>query len=229
MDNLIIIGTSTNARHVYEFVKMYKLYNVIGFAVNSKFKTCDTLYNLPVFELESLKEKISIPFKVYIALLWNNLNRDRRVLFEYCESQNFKFANLISPTAIIRESSILGRNCWVHDYVIIQNDTTIGDNVAIMAYSLIGADCIVGSHCFFGARSLLGGGSNVGTQTFIGLNSTIFDDTIIGDKCIIGACTAVKRNIPSFSKYITSSDNIVIKQYSENEIENKLVFSKNKR
>lgn len=229
MDNLIIIGTSTNARHVYEFVRMYKLYNVIGFAVNSQYKTSETLFDLPIYELESLKEKVTGSFKVFIALLWNNLNRDRRELFEYCESKNFKFANLISPTAIIRKSSKLGRNCWVHDYVIIQNNTQIGDNVAIMAYTLIGADCMVGSHCFFGARSLLGGGSKIGRQSFVGLNSTIFDDTIIGEKCIIGACTSVKRNIPSYSKYITSSDNIIIKQYSEDEIENKLVFSKNKR
>lgn len=69
----------------------------------------------------------------------------------------------------------------------------------------------------------------MGTQCFIGINSTIFDGTGIGDKCIICACTAVKRDIPSFSKYIISSDNIVIKQYDESEIINKLQFKLNKR
>ena len=98
-----------------------------------------------------------------------------------------------------------------------------------MAYTLIGANSHVASHCFFGARSILGGGSTVGEQTFVGLNATIFDDTAIGCKCIIGACTAVKRNVPDFSRYVTPSDNIVIKRYPEDDIENKLIFSLNVR
>lgn len=229
MDNLIIIGTGTNARHAYEFVKMYELYNVIGFAVNAKYNHNKEFYGLPVYDLEDLHLKDDKHFKVFIALLWNRLNRDRKELFEYCERKGFEFANLISPHAIIRKSSVYGRNCWFHDYVIVQNNTIIEDNVAVMAFSLIGADCKVGSHCFFGARSLLGGGCSVGNQSFIGLNSTVFDDTVIGEKCIVGACTAVKRNMPSFSKYTTSSDNILIKQYSPDVIESKLMFNKNKR
>ena len=227
--NLIIIGTSTNARHVYEFVKSYNLYNIVGFAVNEKYKNSDTFLGLPIYSLENLEnEYSSSDFVVFIALLWNRLNKDRRELYEYCKNKGYKMANIISPTAIIR-SKIDGDNCWIHDYVIIQNNAEIASNNAIMAFTLIGANTKVGPHCFFGARSLLGGGSSVGEQSFIGINSTVFDGTEIGKKCIIGACPAVKRNMPDFSKYITSSENINIKSYSEEEIENKLLFSKNKR
>jgi len=229
MENLIIVGTSTNARHAFEFVKMYKLYNVIGFAVNSRYNNEKEFFGLPVYNLEDLAAKKDVRFRVFIALLWNHLNRDRKNLFEYCEKQKLEFANLVSPHAIVRESSSMGRNCWIHDFAIVQNNTVIGDNVAIMAYTLIGANCNVGSHCFFGARSILGGGSSIGNQSFVGLNSTVFDNTHIGDKCIIGACTAVKRNVPSFSRYVTPSDNIEIRQYKETEIEDKLVYSQNKR
>lgn len=228
-ENLIIVGTSTNGRHAFEFVQMYGLYNVIGFAVNGRYKTSESFCGLPVYALEDLPKENLGDFKIFIALLWNHLNRDRRNLFEYCHDMGFAFANLISPNAIIRESSRIGQNCWIHDFSIIQNNAVVGDNVAIMAYALIGADTIVGNHCFFGARSLLGGGSKIGEQSFVGLNATIFDDTEIGDKCIVGACTAVKRNMPSYSKYVTNSDEIVIKHYPEDIIEEKLVFTKNKR
>lgn len=229
MEKLIIVGTSTTARHALEFIRMYDLYDVIGFAVNEQYKTEEIFCGLPVFSLESLKDKLSdIDYKLFIAVLWNRLNRDRKDLYEYCKSKGFVLANLISPTAIIR-GQIEGDNCWVHDFVVIQNDAKIKSDVAIMAYSLIGADTQVASHCFLGARSILGGGSKIGEQSFVGLNATIFDDTSIGKKCIIGACTAIKRNMPDFSKYITSSDNIVIRQYSEEEIEAKLMFSKNHR
>ena len=229
MQKLIIIGLGTNARHVYEFVNYHKLYDVVGFAVNRIYKTTDTFYNLPVFSLEDLvNEYGSDDFVVFVALLWNHLNRDRKQLYDYCKSRGYKMINLISPKSIVK-GEILGDNCWIHDFVIIQNDAKLDSDIAIMAYSLIGANTKVSSHCFFGARSLLGGGSSIGEQSFVGINATVFDGTTIGKKCIIGACTVVKRNMPDFSRYVTKSDDIVIKQYAEDEIEDKLVFSKNVR
>ena len=230
MENLVIVGIGTNSRLALSFIKYHNLFNVIGFAVNKDYYSCDTFEGYPVYSLEELEDNIGSKdgYSLFISLLWNHLNADRRKLYDYCKNQGFKLANLISPLAIIR-SEIKGDNCWIQDQVVIQNDTVIGSNVAIMAGALIGADCNVGSHCFFGAHSLLAGGCTLGEQSFIGLKATVFDDTNIGKKCIIGACTAVKRNMPDYSKYITSSDNIVIKQYDEAEIESKLVFSKNKR
>lgn len=230
MENLVIVGVGTNSRLALSFIKYHNLFNVIGFAVNKDYYTCDTFEGYPVYSLEELEDKIGSKdgYSLFISLLWNHLNADRRKLYDYCKNQGFKLANLISPLAIIR-SEIKGDNCWIQDQVVIQNDTVIGSNVAIMAGALIGADCNVGSHCFFCAHSLLAGGCTLGEQSFVGLKATVFDDTKIGNKCIVGACTAVKRNMPDYSKYITSSDNIVIKQYDEAEIESKLVFSKNKR
>lgn len=197
MEKLIIVGLSTNARHAYEFVKMYNLYEVVGFAVNQCYKTTESFFDLPVYSLETLKEDMgNYEYKIFIALLWNHLNADRRSLYEYCKKEGYKFANLISPHAVIR-GDVAGDNCWIHDFVIIQNNARIESNVMIMAYALIGADTRIASHCFFGARSLLGGSSIVGEQSFVGLNATVFDDTMIGHKCLIGACTTVKRNMPN--------------------------------
>ena len=98
-----------------------------------------------------------------------------------------------------------------------------------MAQTLIGDNTVIHDHCFFGAKSTIGGGSVIGDQTFVGLGCTVFDDTKIGRKCILGACTAVKRNVPDCSLYKTSSADIVIKQYDEDVIENKLIAAKNVR
>ena len=230
MEKLIIVGIGPNARLALSFVNYHKLYDVVGFAVNKAFYSTPLFEGYPVYILEDIEQTVGSKYnyKLFISLLWNHLNADRRKLYDYCKNMGFQLANLISPLAIVR-SEIKGDNCWIQDQVVIQNDTEIGSNVAIMAGALIGADCVVGSHCFFGAHSLLAGGCTLGDQSFVGLKATVFDDTKIGKKCIVGACTAVKRNMPDYSKYITSSDNIVIKQYDESEIESKLVFSKNKR
>lgn len=230
MNSIIIVGTGPNARMALSFIRYHNLFHILGFAVNKKYYTTDTFEGYKVYELERLEESVGSKenFFLFVSLLWNHLNRDRRNVYEYCKSCGYKMANLISPLAVIR-SKINGDNCWIQDYVVIQNDTIIGNNVAIMAGALIGADCQIGSHCFFGAHSLFAGGCIIGEQSFVGLKATIFDDTKIGKKCIIGACTAVKRDMPDFSKYATPSNGIVIKQYDESEIEDKLVFLKNVR
>jgi sugar O-acyltransferase (sialic acid O-acetyltransferase NeuD family) len=227
MDNLIIIGLSNTANHVYSFVTYHKLFNVIGFAVNKEYRNSDTFKGLPVYDLESLNYQELGEYSVFIAMLWNRLNGDRQRLYDYCKEQGFRMANLISPLAVLR-SPINGDNCWIHDYVIVQNDSVIESDVAIMAGSLIGPKTKIGAHCFFGAQSVLGGSSTIGERSFVGIKATVFDGTKIGNKCIIGACAAVKRNMPDFSKWATVSDNVV-KQYAESEIEEKLMFSRNQR
>lgn len=229
IQKLVIVGTSSSARHVLHFVQYHGLFEVVGFAVNEQYYREDTFQGLPVYRLEHLREECPHrEFKVFVAVMWNRLNADRRRLYEYCKGQGYAMANLVSPLAAVR-GTIQGDNCWVHDFVVVQNDTVVDSDTFIMAYSLIGANAHVGAHCFFAARSLLGGGSTLGEQSFVGLSSTVFDDTCIGRKCIVGACTAVKRNMPDFSKCIASADNTVMKQYTEEEVEGKLQFRLNKR
>lgn len=229
MEKLVIVGLSATSRLALSFVQYHKLFEVVGFAVNEQFKSNNEFCGLPVFSLEHLNDEIKVDnFQIFVAILWNHLNADRRKVYEYCKQKGYKMANLISPLAVVR-SEITGDNCWLHDHVVVQNNTKLGSDIAVMQGTLIGADAIVESHCFFGAHSILGGGCSLGEQSFVGLHATVFDDTHIGKKCIVGACTAVKRNMPDYSKYVTPSDNIVIKQYTEDEIENKLIFSKNVR
>lgn len=228
-EKLIIVGTGSTARHALDFIRMYGLYDVIGFAVTKEFLTDHDFMQLPVYDIEKLHLEIRYDFKIFVAILWNRLNSDRRLIFDLCDRLGYDFATLISPSAIISPSTTIGRNCWIHDLAIVQVGTTIEDDVFARVNAIILHDCHISAHTFIGARATIGAGSKIGRQTFIGINATIFDDTTIGDKCIIGAGTTVKRNVPSFARYSTTSENIVIKQYRPEEIETKLLHSKNIR
>ena len=229
MENLILIGTGINASKALEFVNKYNLFNVIGFAVNQQYYKEKSFCGLPVYKLETIKEEVKVPFKVFVAVLWNRLNKDRRILFEYCNSNGFDFVNLISPSAIVYESAKLGFNCWIDDQSCIQTNCTIGNNVFIRAQAVIGSNTTINDHVFIGIHSTIGGGSNIGVQSFIGLNALILDSVSVGEKCIIGAGTVIKRNLPDYSKCMVDSENYIIKQYPHHMIEEKLLFSKNVR
>lgn len=227
-EKLIIVGISSTSKQILNFVNHYRLYDVIGFAVNKAYMNVEEFQGLPVYALETLQNTYSpTDYKLFVAVQWNHLNRDRKTLYNYCKSHGFQMANIISPTAIVR-SPIEVDNLFIDDYAVIMNDVTLGNNCYFKVSCVIGSNAVISEHCFCGIKSLIGGGSIIGEQSFVGLNATIFDGTTIGRKCLVGACAVVKRNMPDFSKWATSSD-IVIKQYTEDEIEEKLVTSKNVR
>jgi sugar O-acyltransferase (sialic acid O-acetyltransferase NeuD family) len=225
MEDLIIVGTSTTSQAVLSFIRKYNLYNVVGFAVNRAYLKQEEFLGLHVYAIEDLD---STKFKLFIAIQWNRLNADRRKLYIELKDKGFKFVNLISPNSIIN-GSLKGDNCWISDGVIIEFGTIIDDNVFIKTNAVISFNVHIYSHCFIGAKSYVAGGSIVGEQTFIGVNATIFDQVKIGKKCLIGACAVVNRSIPDFCKYSSSISLFECKQYTEEEIENKLLFSKNIR
>lgn len=228
-EKIIIVGISSSAYEAYEFIKGYDLFEVVGFAVDKQYKTMDSYCGLPVFQLETLhKTYKKDDIKLFIAVLWNRLNADRRSLYERLKREGYRFVNVISPTAIIR-GELLGDNCWIHDYVVIQPKAQIGANNMFMAFSLVGGAAKIGSHCFMGTKSTVAGGCEVGEQTFVGINCTVFDDTKIGKKCILGACSVVKRNVEDYSVVKTDVNNMIVNYVGKEKIESKLLFRENVR
>ena len=112
MEKLIIVGIGTNSRLALNFVQYHNLFNVIGFAVNKEYRMVSEFQGYKVYDLETLEETIGDKrnYSLFISLLWNHLNADRRKLYDYCKNKGYKLANLISPLAIIR-SEIKGDNC----------------------------------------------------------------------------------------------------------------------
>lgn len=230
LPELVILGISETADRLSKFIEHYHLFNIIGYAVNKNYYTTSEFRNKPVWVLEDLDHQIDISeVQVFTGVFWNHLNADRRKLYEITKLlfPSIKFANIISPTAVIRGS--IGENNWLMDYVVIQEDAYVSNNCILADYSFVGHKTKVGQHSFIGPKALVGGTCVIGEQTFIGLSSTIFNDTTIGEKCIIGAATAVNRNVPSFSRVNLNCNNQIIKQYSPEEVEDKWVAKRNIR
>lgn len=222
MKNLYIFGCGVTGRSIYKFVTDYNLFEIKGFIIDDKYYNDTEYCNLPVFKLSSLPSDFDIKEDyIFVALEWDRLNAVRRSVYERLKKQGFRFANIISPKAVVH-SEIKGDNCWLSDYVVIENDVTIEDDVYIKTRATVAHMTHIGSHCFIGANSFTAGGCRIGAQTYLGICSTIFNSTIIGEKCLVGACVYVKRNLPDFSVIKTTNEEFIVKTYREDEIENKL-------
>ncbi len=229
MDKLIIIGISSTAEVVSSFVERYSLFNVIGFAVNEKYRNKESYCGLPVYAIENLDEIIDKEKDfLFVAIQWNNLNADRRKVYEMLKAQGYHFANLISPTAIVN-GNLKGDNCWIADRAVVDFGAIIGYDVFVKIGAVVGDHAIVNDHCFIGATSFIAGASVIGTQSFVGLGAIIFDQVKVGEMCIVGAATALKRNLPDYAVIKSNKDNYIVKQYSRDTIESKLQYAKNIR
>ena len=230
MKKLLIIGADTTAELVFNFVEKYGLYDVVGFAVDKEYKVSDRYCGLPIYEISDIDKVIDIKEDyIFVALFWDQLNLKRRKLYERLKGKNkYRFANIVSPKSSV-DIELSGDNCWIHDFVVIQPTAKIGSDVFIMPQSLIAHHAVIHDHCFCNTQCIVTNKCEIGEQTFIGVHATVFDGTIIGEKCIIGACAVVKRNLDAFSVCKTGSENMIIKKYSPNVIENKLLKDRNIR
>lgn len=221
--NLLIVGISVTAQSIRCYVKDYELFNLLGFVVDKEYKKSDTYLDEPVYTFDSLpKEFDKSKDCLFVAMEWDKLNSTRRKLYTRLKSEGYKFANIISPHAIIH-GEIMGDNCWICDGVIIENNVKIYEDVMVKSGAKIAHLSTIYPHCFVGANSFLAGGVNIGEQTYIGVSATIFNSVNIGKKCLVGGATYVKRHLPDCSVIKTKNDDFIIKQYPEEEIESKLL------
>lgn len=177
--------------------------------------------NRKVFPLEKLDKYIDKDNDyLFVAILWNRLNADRRRMYERVKSMGYKLANIVSPHSRVR-GELQGGNCWICDDVIVQEHVKLGSNIFIMDNAIVGHRSVIEDHSFIGVKATVCGAVHIGEQSYIGANSTIFDEVKIGKKCLIGGATVVKRNIPDCSVVKTPNDTMIIKQYPEDVIESK--------
>lgn len=223
--NLLIVGTSVTAQSINKYVEDYSLFNLLGFLVDKEYKTCDTYCDKPVYTFDNLPSEFDKGKDyLFIAIEWDKLNATRRKMFNRLKNEGYHLANIISPYAIIH-GEVKGENCWICDNVVIENDAVIYDDNFLKTGAIVQHLSVIESHCFVGARSLMAGGVHIGEQSYIGIGAIIFNSVNIGQKCLVGGATYVKRHLPDFSVIKTKSDEFVIKQYGEDEIENKLLAS----
>lgn len=224
MKNVVIVGISDTADRIALFVEQYKLFNIIGCTVNKSYMPDNGVAIVggrprKVFPLEELSKFINKDEDLlFVAVLWNRLNADRRQLYEKVKNMGYHLANIISPNAQVR-GDLAGDNCWICDGVVIQEHVRLGNNVFIKDNAVVAHWSVVEDHAFIAINATVCGAVHVGEQSYIGANATVFDETIIGEKCLIGGATIVKRNVPACSVVKTPNECMIIKQYPENIIE----------
>jgi len=197
---MILIGDSAFAEIAYEYFTHDSPYEVAAFAVERAYLKRDALFGLPIIpfeEIETLYPPADHHF--YAALVYTQLNRLRRRLYETAKAKGCMPASYVSSQAFVWHNVKLGEHCFIFEDNTLQPFVTLGDNVVLWSGNHIGHHSTIGAHCFVSSHVVISGFVNVDSSCFLGVNATIGNNLNIGADCVIGAGATVVKDIPENS------------------------------
>lgn len=201
--DLIIIGLSNNSKLAAYYFETDSTYNVIGFAVNSKFKNEGVFYGLPVYELESLESNFP-PSRVdvFVAIGYKEMNVIREKLYNEMKGKGYFLPNYISSKCSFLTQEQIGDNNFILEDNTIQPFVKIGSNNVIWSGNHIGHDVEIGNHNFITSHVVISGFTKIKNNCFLGVNSTLRDDIEIANKTLIAAGAIIMKSTKEEEVYL---------------------------
>jgi sugar O-acyltransferase (sialic acid O-acetyltransferase NeuD family) len=196
--NLIIFGDSAFAEVAYELFTHDSEYKIVAFCVDKSYLQKTELFGLPVLPFEEIEQHFSPEnYEMYVALVYNQLNRIRKAKFLSAKTKGYQLASYISSRAFVWQNVKVGENTFIFEDNTIQPFVKIGDNVVLWSGNHVGHHSSVGDHCFIASQVVISGFVNIGQSCFLGVNATFANNLEIGADCLIGAGALVVKNLPN--------------------------------
>jgi sugar O-acyltransferase (sialic acid O-acetyltransferase NeuD family) len=206
---LIIFGLEDFADLAFEYFMHDSDYEVIGFTVDSAYRTVEEKGGLPVIPFEAV-ETIFPPSTCdfFAAVVYGKLNQLRADICARAKAKGYELASYVSSRSFVWHNVRFGEHCFIFEDNTIQPFVAIGDNVVMWSGNHIGHHSRVGSHCFITSHVVVSGWCDIGDYTFIGVNTTLANNTQIGEACWISHGAIVGGDVPARSLVKTSSSAI---------------------
>lgn len=209
MKRLALVGSKEFAQQIRSFVEKMGEFEVVGF-FDDTVSVGDFVFGLPILgktdEIASIYSKGLFDY-IFCASGYNDFSFREKI---YETNKNIvPFANIIDPTATIRDNVTFGEGVYIGPDSIIGSNTKIENNVFIHGGTRIGHDNYIGSHSYYSGRIDTAGHCTVGKRCFVGIcvciadHITICDDVWIGLGCIVG------KSIKKPGKYISPSMKLI--------------------
>ena len=198
MKNIIIVGTGAVAAELTSYIEDNNLIcsekiNLIGYLeydynIESYYKkyklTKPVLGNIDDFTPKNEQE-----FLIGFA----NINF-KKIIIDKLLFKKATISNFIHHSAIVANTSEIGKGNVIYPHCIIGPKVTIGDYNTITSYSFISHDCILGNNNFLSTAGLAGR-VEVGNNNFFGIRSTVIPSIKIGSNNTIQAGMVIDKNV----------------------------------
>lgn len=219
MKKLLIFGAGETATIAAEFFLEDSHESLLGFIVDDCYATEGQLHHgFPVFSLTKVLTTMGPDdYKIFVALSYGSLNREREKFFDLFDSLGYEFATYISSNSMIWRTASIGRNCMIFEGNNIQHNSVIEDNIILWSGNHIGHGSLIKKSSYVSSHVCIAGYASIGSKVFIGINASIIDKVAIADDCFITAGAVVNKSTLPNRIYsgnpAVSNDKVSAKRY----------------
>ena len=152
-NKIVIFGDSAFAQIAYEYFTHDSDYQVAGFTVTKEYLEQESLFGLPVVPFEEVEHFFAPQsHEMHVALVYNNLNRNRMKFYVEAKSKGYTLANYVSSKAFVWKNVTMGDNVFIFENNVVQPFVKLGSNIVLWSGNHIGHHSSVGSHCFISSH-----------------------------------------------------------------------------
>jgi sugar O-acyltransferase (sialic acid O-acetyltransferase NeuD family) len=203
--NLIVVGAGGFAEIAHDYFMHDGNYQVVAFAVEQAFLDRTELFGLPVVPFEGLQERYAPQdHEVYVAIVYNQLNRLRTRLSGQAKLMGYRLASYVSPRAFVWPNVQLGEHCFVFENNVLQPFVSVGNNVVLWSGNHVGHHSKIQDNVFVSSHVVISGFCEIGANSFLGVNATIGNNIVIGKDCWIGPGVTIWKNTADGALYPAS-------------------------
>lgn len=196
---ILIVGAGQLGELVSNIIVRQNKYSILGFIDKKKNNKKINGYKILGDDF-FLKKNKNICKNIVIAIADIKL---RFKIFQKLSELNFRFPNIIDPSAFIDKNVSLNKGITICMNSVILNRTMI-DTLSIIGTSVnILHDVKIGKNCVIGGGSVIGANIECKNNVFIGVGS-VFPSSkiIIGNNSFVSSGSVVLRSIKNNSKVI---------------------------
>lgn len=196
MQDIVLFGAGAMAREVSTLIQEINSekasFHLVGYAVDDAFYDDGMkIRGVSVVSREWLvKHKDDVVCACAIGY-----PKERRKAQKELLQEGVRFTNLIHPTTIIGEGSVIGNGCILQGWTSITTDCTLGDGIFMNGDVTIGHDAVLEDYVTCFPRCQISGQVRIGEAVCIGAMAFINAKRKIGAEAVVAPGSIVFNNV----------------------------------
>jgi sugar O-acyltransferase (sialic acid O-acetyltransferase NeuD family) len=200
---IAIVGAGEQAEIAYEYFTHDSPHEVVGFAVEAKFRDRDELFGLPVVDFEAMPERFpKQEHRAFVAVSSTHLNRVRARLFGAVKELGYDCETYVSSRAFVWRDVEIGENSFIFENNVLQYGVEVGDNAILWSGNHVGHQTKIADDVFISSHVVISGFCKIGRFCFLGVNSSFADNLTVAEDCVVGAGAVVVKDTEPRGVYV---------------------------
>lgn len=200
---IVLVGAGEQGEIAYEYFTHDSPHEVVGFAVEPRFRDQDELFGLPVIDLDDIADRFPPDrFRTFVSVSSTHLNRVRARLYRHVKNLGYTCETYVSSHAFVWRDVEIGENSFIFENNVLQYGVTVGDNVILWSGNHVGHQTSIADDVFISSHVVISGFCQIGRSCFLGVNSCFGDNIKVAADCVVGAGAVVVKDTEPAGVYV---------------------------